>query len=264
MDVSIIIVNYRSREKTLACLRSLREENFEGISHETIVVDNGSEDESLESAVREVCPEAIVVASEKNLGMGAGNNLGFQRASGEFLLILNPDTLVRRGTVGVLFQFLRDREDVGIAGPKLLNPDGSLQYSCLRFPKFWTPILRRTFLGRFAAPHLARYLMADFDHENTRDVDWMIGSCLMIRADFFRKAGGFDERFFMYFEDTDLCRRAWRAGYRVVYFPEAVVTHDHARGSARERWYVAPFTSRLAREHIRSWMQYFLKWRVRS
>lgn len=260
MDVSVVIVNYQSREKTRQCLFSLRKADFSGISYEILVVDN-TETPDLDEAFQSEFPEVRVLASGKNLGMGAGNNFGVREAKGTFFLILNPDTIVRADAVRILFDFMRERDDVGIAGPKLLNPDETLQYSCLRFPRVWTPILRRTFLGRFAADHLGRYLMADFDHESTRDVDWMIGSCLMIRSDFYRNMGGFDERFFMYFEDIDLCRRAWRAGFRVVYCPQAVVVHDHTRGSARTRWFIAPFTSLLAREHIKSWIRYTLKWR---
>lgn len=262
MDVSVILVNYRSREKTRECLFSLRKADFSGISHEIRVVDN-SEKADFDEKFRADFPEVTFLWSGENLGMGSGNNRGFEKSSGEFVLILNPDTLVRPDAVRILFENIKDREDRGIVGPKLLNPDGTLQYSCLRFPKPWTPIFRRTFLGHFAPRHLAHYLMTDFDHEDVRDVDWMLGSCLMIRADFYRQSGGFDERFFMYFEDTDLCRRAWRSGVRVVYCPQAMVVHDHARGSAKNPWFVAPFTSRLAREHIRSWLKYFFKWRFR-
>lgn len=260
MDVSVIIVSYQSREKTRQCLLSLRKAELSGISHEIFVVDN-TETLDFDETFRREFPEARILASGRNLGMGAGNNLGVREARGTFLLILNPDTIIYPDAVRILFDFMRDRDDVGIAGPKLLNPDKTLQYSCLRFPRLWTPILRRTFLGRFAANHLGRYLMVDFDHESIRDVDWMIGSCLMIRSDFYRNVGGFDEQFFMYFEDIDLCRRAWRAGFRVVYCPQAVVVHDHARGSARTHWFIAPFTSLLAREHIKSWIRYALKWR---
>lgn len=259
MDVSIIIVNYQSREKTRACFSSIRSSFLSGISYEIIVVDN-SEKSDFDREFRKEYSDVLFVRTGKNLGMGGGNNAGFKKASGSFVLILNPDTMVCPDAIRFLFSFIKDREDVGIVGPKLLNPDESLQYSCLRFPKLLTPVFRRTFLGRFASQHLERYLMTDFDHENIRDVDWMIGSCLMIRSDFFRKINGFDERFFMYFEDTDLCRRAWRSGYRVVYYPQATVIHDHARGSARKRWFIAPFTSRLAREHIRSWFKYSWKW----
>lgn len=259
MDVSIVIVNYRSRSKTVSCLRSIFSSDLNGITYETIVVDN-SEIDDIGTDLCQEFPDVRFLRSRKNAGMGAGNNFGFRKATGNFFLVLNPDTLVRPDAIRILYQHLRDRDDIGIAGPKLLNPDGSIQYSCFRFPKAYTPILRRTFLGRFATRHLAQYLMADFDHATEQNVDWMLGSCLMIRASFFRSVGGFDERFFMYFEDTDLCRRAWRNGYRVVYLPHASVIHDHARGSAREHWLIAPFTSRLAREHIRSWIHYLFKW----
>lgn len=262
MDISIVIVNYQSRAKTATCLRSILASDLAGIEYEIIVVDN-SEEDNIGSEMRQNFPDVRFIRSRKNMGMGAGNNLGFREATGKFFLVLNSDTLVHPSAIRILFDTLRDRDDIGIAGPKLLNPNGSLQYSCFRFPKAYTPILRRTFLGKFAPKHLAQYLMTNFDHMENQNVDWMLGSCLMIRASFFQSIGGFDERFFMYFEDTDLCRRAWRNGYRVVYIPSATVIHDHARGSARERWYIAPFTSRLAREHICSWMRYLWKWRPR-
>ncbi len=260
MDVSVIIVNYQSRQKTRLCLLSLREADLAGISHEVIVVDN-SESDDFGDSFRAEFPEVIFLKSPGNIGMGAGNNLGFSKATGNFTLILNPDTLVKRGAIRHLFSVMENREDIGISGPKLLNSDGTLQYSCLRFPRPWTPVLRRTFLGRFTSDHLSRYLMLDFDHGSQRDVDWMMGSCLMIRSDTYRELGGFDERFFMYFEDIDLCRRVWRRGLRVVYCPLSIVIHDHGRGSARDRWYIAPFTSKLAREHICSWFRYVWKWK---
>jgi len=147
-----------------------------------------------------------------------------------------------------------------VVGPKLLNPDDTLQYSCSRFPKVYTPILRRTFLGDYFKTSRDGFMMTDFNHDEIREVDWLMGSCLLVR-----QAGwdGFDERFFMYFEDIDLGRRVKAIGKKVIYNPRAVVVHDHQRQSARWPWYVAPFKDSLAREHIKSWLKYFWKWKVR-
>lgn len=259
MDLSIIIVNYKTKDKTLACLQAIEEAGLGALAYEIIVVDNASGDDL--SPLAEAYPRARVIQSASNLGMGGGNNLGAREAKGDFILVLNPDTRVRPGAIEALHGFLRARPEVGIAGPKLLNPDGSLQYSCLRFPKLHTPILRRTFLGRFAPAHLDNFLMKDFDHAETREVDWLMGSCLLVRREILDRDGRlFDEKYFMYFEDTDLCRRAQRKhNYKVAYHPAAEVFHDHARESAANPWYRAPLVDPLAREHLKSWFKYFFK-----
>ena len=101
--------------------------------------------------------------------------------------------------------------------------------------------------------------MKDFDHKQMKEVDWVMGSCLIVPRSLIDKIGQiFNKRFYMYFEDTDLCRRTWKAGFKVIYYPEAQVIHDHGRGSAGRPWYLAPFIDKLAREHIKSWIKYFL------
>jgi N-acetylglucosaminyl-diphospho-decaprenol L-rhamnosyltransferase len=257
MDLSVIIVNYKSQEKVLKCLDALTAADWGDLTHEIIVVDNNSGDDLAQ--IKEIFPEVKIIRSEKNLGMGGGNNLGAKNSSGQFILILNPDTAVQKDAVVKLHQHLRENKQAGIVGPKLLNPDGTLQYSCLRFPKLHTPILRRTFFGELAGKQLDAFLMKDFDHASTKVVDWLMGSCFLIRREIMDKDGHiFDEKYFMYFEDTDLCRRVReRHNYDVVYHPEAVVIHDHARQSAESPWYIAPFTDALAREHIKSWARYF-------
>jgi hypothetical protein len=190
--------------------------------------------------------------------MGGGNNLGLKEARGRFILILNPDTEVYPDAIKILYDYLDSHPDVYIVGPKLLNPDKTLQHSCSLFPKIYTPILRRTFLGNYFKSSRDGFMMTDFDHEEIREVDWLMGSCLLIRSDGWE---GFDERFFMYFEDIDVCRRAWRFKKKVVYQPQAIVIHDHARGSAKIPWYIAPVVDKLTQEHIKSWIKYFWKWR---
>ena len=257
MDLSIIIVNYNSRVKLLACLDCLARADFSGLKHEVIVVDNNSQDDLNNLAAQ--YPDAKIIISPKNLGMGGGNNLGIGAASGEYIRILNPDTIMRERSIPILFNYLKNNPDVGLIGPKLLYPDGSLQDSCARFPLFFMPLLRRTFLGRFFKGLRAEFVMNDFDHNSIRSVDWLMGSCLMFKkklrlsdgSDFFPR---FDERYFMYFEDTDLARQIWTKGFKVVYNPEAVVIHDHARASAKYPWYSAVFRDKMARVHIQSWL----------
>jgi len=263
MDLSIIIVNYKSQAKLINCLKSIRLAETQKISQEIIVVDNNSQEDL--SSLSQSFPEIRLIESSKNLGMGGGNNLGLKEALGEYILILNPDTAITPKALITLVDYLRSNPLAGLVGPKLLYPDNSLQYSCARFPKFYIPLLRRTFLGYYFPKLRDNFRMLDFDHQTIKEVDWLMGSCLMFRREM-RGADGqifqpcFDERYFMYFEDTDLCRQIWTKGWRVVYNPEAIVIHDHARDSAKHPWYIAIFSDRLAWQHIISWLKYFLKW----
>lgn len=260
MDLSVIIVNYRNQDKVLRCLDSLSRADWGDLTHEIIVVDNASVGDLAE--VSAAFPDVKIIKSEKNLGMGGGNNLGAQHSQGKYLLILNHDTAVKGDAIIKLYKHLEENNKTAIVGPKLLNPDGTLQYSCFRFPKLFTPILRRTFLGKLFPGHLDNFLMKDFDHATARAVDWLMGSCFLIRREIMEKDGHiFDKKYFMYFEDTDLCRRVKeKHKLDVVYHPEAVVIHDHGRGSAEKPWYLAPFADKLAREHLKSWMKYFFGW----
>jgi len=259
MDLSIIIVNYRSKDKLVNCLQSLGASDLSGIEHEIIVVENNSGDElaDLVSSYDWI----KFINSPVNLGMGGGNNLGIANSSGKYILIANPDLVFSLNAIKVLYQYLSAHSEVAIVGPKLLNPDQSLQYSCAHFPSIFLPILRRTVIGRMFPFIIEKYLMQKEDHTEIKSVDWVLGACLLLRRDeLFKDNQLFDERFFMYFEDVDLCRRAQLEGKKVIYNPEAVVIHDHMRDSARLPWYRALFSDKIAREHLKSWWKYFKKW----
>ncbi|MCX6795298.1 MAG: glycosyltransferase family 2 protein [Candidatus Falkowbacteria bacterium] len=254
MDLSIIIVNYLSKDKLANCLRSISEADTSGISFEAIIVENNS-GEDLKELIQKYNFAKLIV-SEKNLGMGGGNNLGVKNSSGELILISNPDIVFKKDSLKVLLTAFRGQQNISLAGPRLLSPDGSLQYSCALFPRWYMPILRRTVLGRLFPRTLADFSMKDFDHQKNIAVDWLFGACFLVRRSDFSGQDLFDERFFMYFEDTDLCRRIWRKGKEVWYIAEAEVFHDHKRDSANKNI----FTNRLMRIHLKSWWQYFLKW----
>jgi len=258
MDISIVIVNYNTSKKTINCINSIKESDTADLNWEVIVVDNNSKNNDVEQ-IKSAHSDVKVVENKQNVGMGAGNNVGISQAGGDFILILNPDTLIKQDAIKVMYEYIKDKKEVGIVAPKLLNPDASLQYSCLRFPRIYTPVLRRTFLGRLAKKYLNDFLMKNFDHNKTREVDWIIGSCLLLDRKLLDKTGKiFDEKYFMYFEDTDLCRRAWGQGLKVVYHPQAKIIHDHMRESAGKPWYISPFLDKLTREHIKSWIKYFI------
>ncbi len=267
MDLSIIILNYQSKLKLFNCLKSINLDQLPALSYEIIVVDNNSGDDL--SALALDYPAVKLIMSPKNLGMGGGNNLGIAAAHGEFILVLNPDTVVKDRAIFTLLEYLRGHQDVGLVGPKTLSADGSLQQTCLRWPQFLLPFWRRTFLGSFFQAAQDNFTMQSFDHQSTIAVDWLMGSCLLFKREITLSTGQifrpiFDERYFMYFEDTDLARQFRAKNLVVVYNSAALIIHDHARGSAKYPWYLAIFLSPLARHHISSWLKYFWKWGLKN
>jgi len=260
MDISIIIVNYKNKGLALNCIKSIKDADFGELKYEIIVVDNNSED-----AIGEILawqnPEVKFIQNEKNLGMGGGNNMGIRRATGKYIVVMNPDTLSFPDTFRRLFDYMELNKDAGVVGPLQYNPDKSIQDSCFRWYNLFTPIYRRTPLGAFgfAQRDSDRFLMKDFDHQSIREVDWLLGSFLFCRAEALKQIGYFDERFFLYFEDTDLCRRFWQKKWKVVYYPEAKIIHNHLRQSAKVPWYLS-FGNPASRYHIISWVKYLGKW----
>ncbi len=262
MDISIIILNYKSRGLTLNCIKSIKESEWGGLKHEIIVVDNNSED-SLGKFISWQYPEIKFIQNERNLGMGAGNNVGLRRAEGTYTVIMNPDTIVFPRTFRRLYEFMESDPEVGLVGPKQFYPDKTVQASCFRWYGLFTPVYRRTPLGRlkFARRDVARFLMQDFDHNTAREVDWLLGSFLFCRSAALKIVGLFDERYFMYFEDADLCRRFWAKGWKVAYCPQAKIIHNHIRQSAEDPWYKILW-NKAARHHIASWLKYLKKWGI--
>jgi GT2 family glycosyltransferase len=232
VDLSVVIVSFNARDYLWHCLSSLYA-HTEGIAHEVIVVDNASWDGSaqmVESGFR----QAILVRCPANVGFAAACNRGIGQAKGEFILLLNPDTEIADNAFAPMVAYCRQQPQVGILGPKLLNSDGSLQFSCRRFPSHLTGLFnRQSILTRlFPRNRLsAGYLMSDWDHNRTVEVDWLSGACMLLRRRMLDDIGPLDEGFFMYIEDVDICYRAHQGGYRVVYFPQAVVTHHIGRSS---------------------------------
>jgi len=264
MDISIIILNYKSKGFVMNCIKSIKEADFAGLKYEIIVVDNHSQD-SIGEILTWQYPDIKFIQNEKNLGMGSGNNVGMRYAQGKYIAIMNPDTLAFKDTFKELYDFMQANPEVGVAGPLQYNPDKTIQNSCYRWYGLLTPIYRRTPLGkfRFAQKDLARFLMKDFDHKSAREVNWLLGSFLFCRAKALEQTGLFDERFFLYFEDTDLCRRFWQKGWHVVYYPQAKIIHNHIRQSAQDPWYKFLW-NKATRQHIISWLRYLRKWGTKS
>lgn len=261
--VSIVIVNYNQKNLLKQSLRGIDLVKLQ-VDYEIIVIDNASTDNSRET-IKQLSKLAIkpfkFILNEKNVGLATACNLGIKEAKGKYILILNPDIVVLENSIENLYQFMEKNPEVGVCGPQLLNPDKSIQPSCFRFPQWHIPILRRTFLGKFswAKRKLTDYTMTDFDYKKNKEVDWLLGACLMMRKESLEEIGFFDERFFLYFEDVDLCRMMKRAGWKTFYLSSSKMFHYYQRTSAEQEGIFALF-SKTTWIHILSAMRYFLKW----
>jgi GT2 family glycosyltransferase len=167
----------------------------------------------------------------ENVGFPRGNNIALARARGDYLLLLNPDTVVLDDALTVLVAYLQAHPAVGAVGPQLLNPDGSVQSSRRRFPTLATGFFEGTWLDRFAPGVLRRYYALDLPDDATADVDWLNGACIMVPRAVYEQVGGMDEAYFMYSEELDWCRRIKQTGKRVVYYPQARIIHHYGKSS---------------------------------
>jgi N-acetylglucosaminyl-diphospho-decaprenol L-rhamnosyltransferase len=247
--VSAVVVSYNSATYLPDCLRSLRSE---GVS-EVVVVDNASSDGSV-AAARAADPDATVVETGGNLGFGTAANRGVAATGSPYVLILNPDTVVEPGTVKALSAALDRDAGLAVVGPRIENVDGTLYPSVRRFPDL-TVAFGHAFLGLVwpTNPYTRRYRMLDWDHDRpANDVDWVGGACVMVRRAAFDVVAGFDEEYFMYVEDVDLCWRLGLAGWRVGYEPGGRVVHALG-GSSR----LVPY--RMIAEHHRSLLRFVSK-----
>jgi GT2 family glycosyltransferase len=217
-EVSVIVVSFNALPWLERCLESVR-------GHETIVVDNGSTDGSVD-LVRSRFPEVRLVEQE-NLGMGAGNNAGMRLAGGRYFLLLNSDAWAEEGAIGRLVAFAEARPDAAVVGPRLVNPDGTLQRSVRAFPTVWRLATEYLFLRKLAPRSrlLNPLYVGDFRHDEAREVDWVTGAALLVRRDAADAVGLFDEDFFMFSEEADWMFRFREAGWKVWFDPDARVVH---------------------------------------
>ncbi len=198
---------------------------------EIIVVDNASADGSVEM-VRAEFPRVRLIANVDNRGFPAANNQGIALARGRYVLLLNPDTEVVGNALAAMVTYADAHPDVGVVGPQLLNPDGSVQSSRRRFPTLATAFLESTWLQPYAPRRvLERYYILDRSDDETQDVDWVKGAALMARGEAIQQVGLMDEDFFMYSEELDWCRRFREAGWRIVYLPSAQIVHYEGKSS---------------------------------
>jgi hypothetical protein len=229
-DLSVVIVSWNVRELLRDCLRSV-EQGWGELAIEVIVVDSASIDGSPAMVTAEF-PWVTVLACAENVGFPRGNNMGIAKAHGRYILLLNPDTVVHGNALAAMTHYLDNHPDAGVVGAQLLNEDGSVQSSRRRFPTLTTAFFESTWLQPWAPRRLLEhYYVLDVPDNQTADVDWLMGACLMTRREVVEQVGGLDEAYFMYSEELDWCRRIKDAGWRVVYLPEAQVTHYQGKSS---------------------------------
>ncbi len=254
MKLLIILVNYNTTGLLITCLDSLESQKID-VDYRIVVVDNNSPDGGAEQ-IRHAYPDVTVLRNTRNGGYAKAVNQAIREFNSDYILLLNPDIEVKPGAIERMLDFMNKTPDAGIIGGKLLNPDGTLQYSCRTFYTLPIILYRRTALGKLfpRSKVLRRHLMQDWDHNSVREVDWMLGASLMIRRTALREVGLMDERFFLYFEDVDWCYRMKKWGWKVYYVPQAEMIHHHQRQSAQG------FMNKTLAYHITSMLHFYAKW----
>lgn len=224
LDLSVIILNYRSRAWVKNCLRSIYDSTH-GVSFEVIVVDNDSGDD-IEDLIHSEFPEARFIGNKSNLGFARANNQAVARSGGEFVVFMNPDTFLFEDALSRLVGHFRANPRVGVIGGKLFNLDGTLQPSCINFPTICNVALDKILgLPLFPRRLAGRFLHRFWSHDRAREAEWMHGAFLGVRREMFEELGGFDSEFFLYGEDADLCHQARARGWGVLFVPDVRLMH---------------------------------------
>lgn len=252
VDLSIIIVAWNVRDLVLDCLASIRDANLE-FSHEVILVDNGSNDETAET-VRRHFPDTRVLALPKNVGFAAGNNRGLAVMEGRYALLLNSDTIVVPGGLEACVHYLNEHPDVGVVGPQLVNPDRTKQNCIHNTPTLVSEIFGQSLLRRVMP---RRYPSKLVDYDEPIEVEAVLGACLFVRREVVDQVGMIDEDYFFFLEETDWCHRIRARGWRVFHLPHAFVIHLYGEATKKKM----PLRTRI--EYYRSLYIFFKKNRGR-
>lgn len=264
-DIAIVMVSYNKIVEE--CLPSVkRAMNASTLRIGFVLVDNGSTKFSAHETVREHIPDARIVLRDKNYGFGNSCNRAVKEIDATFFFFLNPDTILVDETIfDRMHAFMQSHPWTGILAPRVEHFSGELQETCRRFPAWYMPFVQRTGLANtaFGKKYTEQFLMRNVPRNGARLVDWVQGSAMCIPSALYKEIGGFDDAYWMYFEDIDLCRRVWEQHRPVYYYPDVVLRHAYGKGSATPGGYVKNlFTNRTLRAHIMSWLKYMWKWRV--
>lgn len=234
LALSIIIVSYKVRQDLQECLESVYSSNFNDI-FEVIVVDNNSNDGTIEM-VRSLFPQAHLIPNIVNDGFPKANNQALKVANGDYVLFLNPDTILMANTLSVCVTFMRQNASVGLMGCKALYPDGRIQFECARnFPTLDAMIWEALYLHMLFPTNrcFGKTLMSYWDHRDSRDIPCLLGAFMLGRAYILKQIGGMDTSVFMYYEDIDLCYRVRALGWRIFYLSDASIIHKTGRSSKK-------------------------------
>lgn len=256
--LGVVIVNYRTHDLTLQCVESLLAHGIAAPDN-IVVVDNHSPDDSGERLKAALPALGVrVILSGRNGGFGAGVNLGVAASRTDLVLVLNPDTYFLSNTVDIIRRMFDQQPRLGVAGLKLINPDGSLQYSARRFYSLPDILARRTSLGKLAPMRrlVKSHLLKRNWQEGAFEADWVMGTGFVVRRTAFEQVGSMDEGYFLYFEEVDLCARMWVGGWTVMAVPQVELVHEHQRHSQAGIW------STSGKTHLRSMLRFFVKFGV--
>ena len=257
---SIAIINYKNPALLRLCLSSLKRVPSANFKHEILVVDIASSPETRNIAKE--FQDVKLLAFKENVGYTRGVNEGIKASSGDYVLILNPDVIPMARSIEGLTSYLATNTDVGLAGPRLLNFDGSAQNSCFRYYTPLTILCRRSPLGRtfIGKKILNKFMMADKDLNEPAEVEWLMGSAVMVSKKAANKVGLLDEKFFLYMSDVDWARRFWENGFKVAYFPRSEMYHYHKRGSKGRFGPLDIFLNKQSHLHLIDALKYFHKY----
>lgn len=254
MKLSICVVNYHSCDQIAQLLSSLCA--YRPTCLYEVVIVNNSPQEKLKVLVDDYGDFVRIIEARENLGFGKAQNIAVQHAKGDYVLFCNPDIEVQDGGLRKLLAFADSKKRFGVAGPRLEYAEGGVQSSARTFPGLLDLLVSRLQLTK--SKRYQRYLMTKRRFLHPTEVDWMVGAVLLVQRERFLKLGGFDERFFLFFEDTDLCRRFHEAGYGVWYVPDSIFFHSRDRLSERGFWVF----KKVFWIHLSSALKYFWKWRA--
>ena len=249
--ISIITVGMNHRKFIEALYGSLYGEGRPETEFEAVYVDNCSTDGSV-SWLQKHYPQVKIVVNTKQLGFGENNNKGVMASTGDYIGIVNPDIVLKKGSIDSIMNKVKEKEMGAIIAPQLLNPDGSIQYSVRRFVTLKIMLRRWMSWENDDSDNCSvrEYLCKDLDMRKTQEVDWAMGAALFMSRETYAQLGGFDQRYFLYMEDEDFCLRAWKQGIPVIYFPEAKMIHNHLRDSIH--------LSKKTLYHLKSFVIYLL------
>jgi hypothetical protein len=264
-DLAVIVVGHDDlNEESLRSLAAAC--SASKYSVEVVVVDNDSRKFAANELVGSILPKAWVLLRNGDFGYGRSMNVGAAFVDAKYYFILNPDTVLTDPQIlDKMYEYMRARPNIGLLAPKVFYFDGSLQETCRRFPRWYMPFVQRSRLKDtdFGRRYTASFCMQDYDHASERVVDWVQGSAMFVDGALWKRLGGFDDRFWMYFEDVDLCRRIKNAGRSVTYWTDVSIQHAHGKESAKIKNFLQNLVyNKVARAHVASWLKYEFKWRI--